>query len=200
MNYYILFRGKKKENKNKKKYIYIHGHEPRADTQTPEKEKEKTTPAVIKNCHVIRKLSDTSSGIKKNNFIKRIERCYTGHSTKCNTTVRQQTTICLICLHDTRCSTISCPMVFRVESCLWLHRGFFGPNPASGCVVDIQGRIMVTVLNAFSDSSFINPACAYAVFEISTHNPSRTSDCRGDPLEQIALVVATPKQEELSVI
>ena len=60
---------------------------------------------------------------------------------------------------------------------------------------------MVTVLNAFSDSSLINPACAYAVFEISTHNPSRTSsDCRGDPLEQIALVVATPKQEELSVI
>ena len=113
---------------------------------------------------------------------------YAGHSTKCNTTICQLNTICLICLHGTKCSTIAWPWGFRVESCLWLLRGFLGPNPTSGCVADFQGRILVTVPNAFSGSSFISSVCAHAVFERSIdkewHNPTRTSsDGRDDPLE-----------------
>ena len=97
-------------------------------------------------------------------------------------------TKCLICLHGTKCSTIAWPWVFRIESCLWLRSRFLGPNPASGCVADFQVRVLVTVPNAFSNSSFINSVCAHAVLERSTdkewHNPSGNSfDVQGDPLE-----------------
>ena len=102
--------------------------------------------------------------------------------------------MCLICFHGNKYSTITWQWVFRVESSLWLRCGFLGPNPTSGCVVDFQGRILVTVLNAFSGSSFINPVCAHAVFERSTekewHNPSGTSsDGWSDPSEQSCLGV-----------
>ena len=67
-----------------------------------------------------------------------------------------------------------------------------------GCVVDFQGRILVTVPNAFSDSLFINSVCAHTVFERSAdkewHNPSRTSsDGWGDQLAQTCLVVGNSK-------
>ena len=95
-------------------------------------------------------------------------------------------------------STITWPWVFRVKSCLWLHCVFLGPNPAPGCVTDFQGRILVTVPNSFSDSSFINHACAHAVFEKFTdnewHNPFGTSsDGWSDPLEQNCLGVGNSK-------
>ena len=51
-------------------------------------------------------------------------------------------TICLICLHGTKCSTITWPWVFREESCIWLCHGVFGLNPASGYAVGFQGRIL----------------------------------------------------------
>ena len=75
-----------------------------------------------------------------------------------------------------------------VKPCLWLRRGFLEPNPASGHIADFQSRILVTVPNAFSDSSFINPSGAHTVFERFTekewHNPLGTSNGRGDLLEQ----------------
>ena len=72
-----------------------------------------------------------------------------GQSTKYNTAVHQQ-------------------WVFRVESCLWLHHGFLGPNPVSSCVADFQSQLLITVPNAFSDSSFINLVCTHTVFERAT--------------------------------
>ena len=45
---------------------------------------------------------------------------------------------------------------------------FLGPNQASGWVADFQGRILVTVPNGFSESSFIIPVCAHAAFERSS--------------------------------
>ena len=65
-------------------------------------------------------------------------------------------------------------------------------NPAFGSVVNFQGRILVTVPNAFSDSLFINFFGAHAVFERSTdkelHNPSGIYSVGwGDPLKQSCL-------------
>ena len=57
-------------------------------------------------------------------------------------------TIYLICLHSTKYSTIILPWVFRVEFCLYLRRGFLRSNPASGCVADLQGRVLVRLPNA----------------------------------------------------
>ena len=56
---------------------------------------------------------------------------YAGHSTKCNTTVRQLTPICLICLHCTKCSTFAWPWVFRAQSYVWLCHGFSVSNPGN---------------------------------------------------------------------
>ena len=76
---------------------------------------------------------------------------------------------------------------FRSESCVWLCLGF-------------KSRILVTVPNAFSDSSFINPVCAHAVFEWSTdnewRNPSGTSSDFFWRLEQSYLGVGQSKKEK----
>ena len=105
-------------------------------------------------------------------------------------------------MHGNKCSTITWPWVFRVESYLWLHRGFLLQNPASGCVTDFEGRILVTVTNAFSNSSFISTVCAHTVFERSIdkqrHNPSGTSsDGWGVPLEQNNLAVGNSKTRRI---
>ena len=115
---------------------------------------------------------------------------YSGHSTKCNTLIRQLTTMSLICLHSTKCCAIAWPWVVKVESCFWVRRGFLGPNPTSGFVVDFHGRMLLTVP--------INPVSVHAEFERSPgkewYNPSRTSSVsRGDSLEQSCLGVGNSK-------
>ena len=95
--------------------------------------------------------------------------------------------------NNTKYSTIAWSWVFWVDSCVWLHRGFLEPNLAAGSDAIFQGRILVTVPNAFLDSWFMNPVCTHAEFERSTdkewHNPSRTSD-------KVAWILAT---QELSL-
>ena len=53
-------------------------------------------------------------------------------STKRVSTSCQLTTICLIYLHGTKCSTIAFSGGFMVYSCVWLCRGFSGSNPGNG--------------------------------------------------------------------
>ena len=51
--------------------------------------------------------------------------------------------ICLIFLQDTKSRIIAWPWVFRVESCLWLSRGFLGLNPAPDSAVSFQARNVI---------------------------------------------------------
>ena len=73
--------------------------------------------------------------------------------------------ICLICLHGIKCSTFTWPWVFRVRSCVWLCRGFLGLNPASGCVVDFQSRILITVPNIILHSA-LSGVVSWAWYQI----------------------------------
>ena len=46
-----------------------------------------------------------------------------------------------------QCRTIAWLWVFRVEPCLRQCHGFLGPNPASGCAVGFQSRILRLVVS-----------------------------------------------------
>ena len=68
--------------------------------------------------------------------------------------------------------------------------------------MDFQVRILVTVPNAFSDNSFINPVGARSVFEISKdkkwqNSSGSSSNGRGNPLEPSWLGVGNSKTRTL---
>ena len=132
---------------------------------------------------------------------------YLGHGNKCNTTVRQLATLCLICLHSTKSSTIAWPWVFKVESCLWLCQGFLEPNPTPGCVTDFRVESckrcqmhfrIVRLSILFVPTPFFKDS--------QTRNlPGTSSDGWGDPLEQTCLGVGNSKtrrtlRQQLTII
>ena len=83
----------------------------------------------------------------------------------------------------------------------WVHaaistRLLLGKN----CVLFYRSGLYYSI--TFSDNSFINPVCAYSVFERSTgkewHNPSRnSSDARGDSFEQSRIGLGNLKTRTL---